>query len=103
MEFQEFWVKLSGEIGHGKKFTTMDQKIGFEVRMNGRSAVRVTPSTKKDRDITMDEFQKIWDVMKDDTPDERHINKDGRYSSISLNASYIRAMIDSIVHDGAMQ
>ena len=102
MEFQEFWVKLSGEIRPSKKFTTMDQKIGFEVRMNGRSAVRVTPSTKKDRDITMNEFQKIWDLMKDDIPDERHISKGGRYS-FSVNASYIIAMIDSIVHDGAMQ
>ena len=102
MKFQEFWGKLSAEIGRGKKFVALEQKIGFEVIMNGRSAVRITPSTKKVRDVPMDEFQAMWNIMKDDIRSERYVNTGGRYHDF-WNPSYVSPLIDAIVQDDNMQ
>ena len=102
MKFQEFWKKLSADIRYHKKFTTLYQNVGFEAIMKSKLVVQVTPSTKRNRDIPIYEFQRMWNIMKNDSYTDRYLNTNGRFF-FSKNSSYIRAMIDSIVHDGDMQ
>ena len=102
MKFQEFWEQLSIDIRRGKKLATLEQKKEFEAIMNGRSAVRITPSTEKIRIVLNREFEAMWDKMKDDIRSERYINKNGRYHDY-LNSSYVSALIDSIVQNDNMQ
>ncbi len=102
MKFQQFWQKLSTEIRYGRKFTTLTRKIEFEASMNDSTTVAVMPSTEIVREIPMEQFQGMWDIMKDDIRTERYVNTNKRYYSY-WSSSYISALIDHVVQDQDMQ
>ncbi|MDE0089812.1 MAG: hypothetical protein OXP12_00385 [Thaumarchaeota archaeon] len=103
MDFGEFWAGLSLELKTRREFRTLKRSKTFEVRMADPWTVTVTPSsTRMSRGVRMNEFQQMWDIMKDDIRSERYVNSDGRYSEF-WNPSYVNALIDHVVGDQDMQ
>ncbi len=82
MDFQEFWVLLTGELVRSRRFQTIKQSKGFDAHMQG-GKVMVTPDhTGKPRPIGIAEFQEIWDAAKNDSLDGRLANTNKRFSHL---------------------
>ena len=99
--FDEFWRELEAELGTCGSFNTLSRPEPFDARMTvGRKSVEVTPGSGTARDVKRGEFGRVWNVMKGVPIDERYFNRDGRYSEVSRNSSYILALIRHVVGDG---
>ena len=102
MNFNEFWQLLSAELKTRNKFQTMEQSKQFEARMSGNNAVTITPeSTRKSRDVKINEFMKIWRIGKTLSRSTRYVSVNGRYSQF-WSPVYVCTLIDHIVGDQDM-
>ena len=103
VDFEEFWGRLSAELRHGRKFSTLVQKKTFEAQMTHRDVVTVRPgSTGTKRDIPMKQFRGMWDIMKNDVGSKRYVDSNERYYDFR-SSSYINALIDHVVKDQRME
>ena len=75
----------------------------FEARVENANTIQIVPqSTKIPRSIKIDEFQAMWNLMKNDVRNERYISTNGRYAQF-YNPVYVSALIDHIVGDQNME
>ena len=103
MDFKEFWNKLSVELRHAREFSTLTQQKIFEVQMTCRDTVTIIPrSTGIKRDIPMDQFHGMWDIMKNDIRSKRYVDYNKRYYEF-WSSSYISTLIDHVVKDQRME
>ena len=104
MDFEEFWRRLSVELMSPRTFKTLVQSKAFEAEISDRyMLVTVTPeSSDIPRDVDVDDFRQMWDMMKDDIRSERYVNRKRRYYDYR-SVSYICALIDHVVADQDME
>ena len=102
MDFQEFWSKITGELGNKKEFRTLDRQYVFDAVADTPDIITATPSsTGIARDIPKEQFQSMWDIMKNDIRSERYKSTKDRYSPF-WSRVYVSALIDHIVADQDM-
>lgn len=104
MDFDEFWVRLAMRTGWCKqKLTTLAQKSEFEAVMVDPHRVVVMPcSTRKSITLYRNQFQRMWNMMKDKSKEDRCVNRNKRYNGISY-VPYLCTLIDDIVKDQYMK
>lgn len=102
MDFQEFWRKLYAELKHNHNFKTKSQEKSFQANLRDPSTIVVIPTTDDSRPIPIEQFQGMWNIMKNDVRSERYVNTNKRYYSF-WSSSYISALIDHIVADQKME
>ena len=103
MNFQQFWKKLFVELKQNKKFKTLKRSKLFDADIIDYQTIIITPNhTKKPRKIKINEFQGMWNIMKNDIRSERYINSKKRYYSF-WSSSYISTLIDYVVKGQNMQ
>ncbi len=99
MKFQTFWQQLSKETSTGKKFLTISRKKPFTATFHD-GAIVIKPSKIPvfERPITRNEFLKVWSKASKLSVGERFVGKN--YHDDTFHASYITALMKSIVNDG---
>ena len=106
MDFGQFWDRLSKELKGTGKFYTLVPSKEFKAIMTDSCTVTATPESstqkesveKEERPIKKDEFQQMWNMIKDDIRSERYIRSNGCFKK-SWNHAYICALIDHVVRD----
>lgn len=110
MDFGQFWDRLPKELKATGKFYTLKQSKEFKATMTDSCTVTATPKSstqktsveKEERPIKKDEFQQMWDMIKDDIRSERYVGSNGRFKKF-WNPAYVCALIDHVVGDRDMQ
>jgi|SRR6185312_16051293 len=94
MKFEEFWQELGRKISQ-LNLQTLDQKKEFLCQYRV-GEVLITPfSSNESRPVDKSQFQRVWRRACKLSSEEQF--KPGAYSDITVNASYIIALIDYIV------
>ncbi len=102
MNFQEFWKKLTNELKHQEKYRTLKHSKLFEAVLVDSNTIIIKRDSKRVRTITINQFQSMWAIMKNDVRNERYINTKKRYYSF-WSSSYVNALIDHVVSDKNME
>ena len=95
MRFEEFWKILVQKVSEPTNFYTLHRKKLFSASYsNGRITIR-PEKTKSDRTLYQDSFKRVWKKASTLSKNERY--KPSNYLGITFHASYILAMIKSII------
>jgi hypothetical protein len=99
MKFQTFWQNLTKETSPGKKFLTLSRKKPFTATYHdGNIVIKPSKVPVYERPINQNEFHKVWTKASKLSQSERFVGK--HYHDDTFHASYIIALMKSIVNDG---
>ncbi|MBC8501662.1 MAG: hypothetical protein H8D35_00860 [Nitrosopumilus sp.] len=99
MKFQAFWQQLTKETSSGKKYLTISRKKPFTATYHdGNIVIKPSKIPVFERPITQNEFRKVWNKASKLSVGERFVGKN--YHDDTFHASYIIALMKSIVNDG---
>lgn len=101
MKFDVFWKLLEKRINKQNEFHTLKRHVPFTAEFYFDKIIVKPNSTKFTRQISKDDFQKVWNsackisLGKQFNP----VN----YQNDTFHASYILAMIKSVIGDDIME
>jgi len=100
MNFGNFWKTMIGDLGTSKQLITLKQGKSFDaVYRNG--IILITPSTLNERTITQEQFLQVWQMAKT-LPNEQQFVRQN-YNQITLNGSYMLALMRKYLNDESIQ
>ena len=105
MKFQESWRRLHAELQQTKEFRTMTKRNWFEAWVKDPYTITVLPrnsKTKSERDISIKQFQVMWNATKNDIKSERYSTTTDSYPNLR-NRSYVNTLVHRIVGDQNME
>ncbi len=103
MDFRRFWSEITIELRDKKEFKTLDRAYAFDAVAGTSDTITATPSsTGISREIPKEQFQDMWDIMKNDIYSERYKSTNGRYSPF-WSRVYVSALIDHAVKNQNME
>jgi hypothetical protein len=91
MKFDEFWQSLGKSCTIPLHLQTLDQNKQFLCQFSVGEVMITPDSTSKGRPVAKEQFQRVWRRACKLLSEEKF--KPGAYSDITVNASYIVALI----------
>ncbi|MBI5146459.1 MAG: hypothetical protein HZA84_04490 [Thaumarchaeota archaeon] len=97
MKFNDFWALLKKETTNPITLRTLDQEKEFEAKYTIGKITIIPESSGEPRPIDQSHFRRVWNNACNKEKSEQL--KPGNYQHISVNASYIVALMSHIVID----
>jgi len=100
MNFGDFWKRMISDLTNSKNMHTIVQRKPFEVAYRN-GIILITPSSFIERKIPQEQFLKVWQMAKTFSTEQQFVRQN--YHTITLNGSYILALMKKYLDDEKIQ